>query len=113
MTFTEPDRWATALITGASQGIGRELAQVFAAQGHDLGLTARGERRLAATADEIAAQYGVAVRTIAQDLSLPGAADALYQELGGARQRPMCLSTTPASACTAPSPASAWPHSTT
>ena len=58
---------------------------------HDLVLTARGERRLAATAEEIAARHGVAVRTIAKDLSLPGAAEALYQDLGTAQHSPDVL----------------------
>lgn len=44
-----------ALITGASAGIGAELARIFAAHGHALVLTARREARLAALADEIAA----------------------------------------------------------
>jgi len=44
-----------ALITGASAGIGTELARVFAAHGHELVLMARREDRLAALADEIAA----------------------------------------------------------
>jgi short-subunit dehydrogenase len=44
-----------ALITGASSGIGAELARVFAAHGHELALLARREARLAALADEIAA----------------------------------------------------------
>jgi uncharacterized protein len=42
------------LITGASSGIGAELARVFAAHGHELALVARRERELAALADEIA-----------------------------------------------------------
>jgi short-subunit dehydrogenase len=50
------DRRAVTLITGASAGIGMALARVFARNGHDLMLVARREARLAALADEIAAE---------------------------------------------------------
>jgi short-subunit dehydrogenase len=58
----------TALITGASRGIGVELARAFAARGHDLVLTARDGAALAALAGELTRSTGVEVATVACDL---------------------------------------------
>jgi short-subunit dehydrogenase len=71
----------TALITGASGGIGEELARLFAANGHDLVLVARGERKLAALAGELARAHGVQSRVLAADLSDPGAPPRLFDAL--------------------------------
>ncbi len=63
------------LITGASSGIGTELARVFAANGHRLALVARRADRLEALASEIAAAGGAAPIVIVCDLERPGACD--------------------------------------
>jgi len=73
------------LITGASAGIGRELAKAFASRGFDLILAARNEAALAALARELAATHAVRAKTMPVDLSLPAAAEAIAEALGRAR----------------------------
>jgi len=63
------------LITGASAGIGAELARVFAANGHRVALAARRADRLAALAGEITSAGGAAPIVIACDLEQPDAGD--------------------------------------
>jgi short-subunit dehydrogenase len=67
---------AATLITGASSGIGLELARVFANHRHDLVLVARTEPKLREVAEEAQAS-GVRAQVITADLSAPGAAQAL------------------------------------
>ncbi len=74
-----------ALITGASEGIGHELAKCFARHKHDLVLVARSEEKLKRLAGEISLAHGVRVSYIAQDLSVPDSALKVrkkVQELG-------------------------------
>jgi hypothetical protein len=70
-----------ALITGASAGIGTELARVFAANGHRVVLTARRADRLTKLAGEITAAGGSAPIVIACDLELPDAGDRIAAAL--------------------------------
>ncbi|HSZ75210.1 MAG TPA: SDR family NAD(P)-dependent oxidoreductase, partial [Rhizomicrobium sp.] len=62
----------TALITGASVGIGMELAECFAKDGYDVILAARTENALKEVADRIAKAHGVKAVPIAVDLGVPG-----------------------------------------
>ena len=57
MSSSTNPRKAT-IVTGASEGIGAELARVFAAKGHEVVLVARRRDRLEALSDEIAAEIG-------------------------------------------------------
>ena len=68
----------TALITGASGGIGAELARLFAADGTNLLLVARSEDKLSALKEELEGRWKVAVTLLTADLSQPGAAQAIY-----------------------------------
>ncbi len=72
----------TVLITGASSGIGKSLASLFAANGYNLVLVARREDILQGIAAELGKRYHVQVQVMCQDLALPHAADMLYKQLG-------------------------------
>ncbi|HLY17200.1 MAG TPA: SDR family oxidoreductase [Bryobacteraceae bacterium] len=71
----------TALITGASAGIGVELARLFAAHKHDLVLVARSADKLQALSDELARTHGIQARALAADLADPGTPPRLYQAI--------------------------------
>jgi len=70
-----------ALVTGASAGIGRELAREFAAHGFDLVVVARRRSRLAALKRELEAAHGVSVRAVEADLLDPEAPARLRSRL--------------------------------
>lgn len=71
----------TALVTGASSGIGLEFAKLLAREGHDLVLVARRREVLERLARELAVEHGVAVRVIAKDLAAPDSAEEILGEL--------------------------------
>lgn len=71
----------TALVTGASAGIGVELAECFARDGYDLILTARDESALQEVANRLAAAYGVKTHVIALDLGAIGGGTRLAEQI--------------------------------
>jgi short-subunit dehydrogenase len=70
-----------AMITGASMGIGKELAKVFAADGHDLVLVARSEDKLQALGAELEQAHGIHAHVVAADLSDPMAPETIFAVL--------------------------------
>lgn len=72
---------STALITGASSGLGAEFAAQLAAQGHDVVLVARSGDRLDALAERLTAEHGVRAHALVQDLAEPDAARRLAERL--------------------------------
>lgn len=71
----------TALITGASSGIGLELARLFAEDHYDLVLIARDKAKLKAAAQTLQQEYSVSVVSLAFDLSQANSASAIFEEM--------------------------------
>src|SRR5687768_9145414 len=71
----------TALITGASVGLGLELAKQFAANGHDLILTARNRDALEAAAGTLEGRYGIKATVIASDLAQPESPQRVFESV--------------------------------
>ena len=71
----------TALITGATSGIGLELASLAAQDRHDLVLVARQRERLESVGRGLAEEYGVRVSVLAKDLSDPSAPAEIGRDL--------------------------------
>lgn len=71
----------TALITGASSGIGKELAHIHAEKGGDLIIVARNEEKLNQLKNILVEKYAINVEVIAKDLSQPHAAKEIYDEV--------------------------------
>src|SRR3954463_16832830 len=77
MPLPPPDPGSTALVTGASSGIGAELARGLAQRGHGVTLVARREDRLRRLADDLRERHGVRVEVVAVDLVSERARDRL------------------------------------
>ena len=71
----------TALITGASSGIGEEFAKLFAKDKINLVLVARNENKLKELASELYQQFGVDVKVLPKDLSVLKQTEEIFNEL--------------------------------
>lgn len=91
MTDAAQQARPVAVITGASEGIGAELARVFAAKGHELALVARRRDRLEALADEIAGDGAARPMVVELDLLAESAAEALGERFAEAGVAPRYL----------------------
>ena len=70
----------TALITGATSGIGYQLTKLFAKDGYNLVLVARTESDLNRVSDELKNEFGIGITVIPKDLSVPEAATEVFEE---------------------------------
>lgn len=71
----------TALITGASNGIGLELARLFATDKINVILVARSKDKLSRIASDFEQQYGIKALPVSADLSRPGSSHALFEKI--------------------------------
>jgi uncharacterized protein len=78
-------RGRTALITGASAGIGKAFAEVFAAKGWNVVLTARRLERLQAFAEDLTKKHTISATPIAQDLAHPDGVKRLIEDISHQR----------------------------
>jgi len=71
------------LVTGASAGLGRDLAELFAGDGHHLVIVARNEQKLQDLAAQLRERHGVTVDVIVQDLAAADASTRIFDRLQG------------------------------
>jgi short-subunit dehydrogenase len=81
MTANNPGKGKTALITGASAGIGKSFATCFAKKGFDLALVARRQDKLEDIAKSLTQQFGIQVHVLPADLSLLDAPNEIHSQL--------------------------------
>lgn len=90
MSLPEPQAESRAIVTGASSGIGAELADLLAARGHSLLLVARRQDRLTELADRLASAHGVTVETRACDLADPVSRRTLAADVASLNVSALC-----------------------
>ncbi len=83
MALPEPSESATALVTGASAGIGEAIARELASRGHGVTLVARRGERLRTLAGELSERHGIRAEVIEVDLCDASARDQLADRIAG------------------------------
>ncbi len=96
MTLPAPHPDRTCLVTGASSGIGAEIARLLAGRGHGVTVVARSRDKLEALADELGSRFGVRVEALVADLTDEGSGPSSLWPCRTVASRSMCSSTTPA-----------------
>lgn len=81
MALPEPSPQSTALITGASSGIGEAIARILAERGHGVTLVARREERLRTLATELHDEHGVRAEAVGVDLGKRGGRAELHERV--------------------------------
>jgi uncharacterized protein len=81
MALPPPSESSTAIVTGASSGIGTEIAREIAKRGLNLTLVARREDRLKALAEELGREHGVRAEMVAADIASEDGRDSLFEEI--------------------------------
>ena len=82
MSLPAPSPDSTCLVTGASSGIGADIARELAQRGHGVTLVARRADRLEELADELRAEHGIRAEALSCDLTEAGTRDALLARIG-------------------------------
>jgi short-subunit dehydrogenase len=82
MSLPDPRPSSTALVTGASSGIGAEIARELARRGHGVTLVARRRERLSELAEELELEHGVRAETISADVSKQRDRDRMARQIG-------------------------------
>ena len=82
MALPAPSKKSATLVTGASSGIGADIARALAQRGHNVVLVARRKQRLTELAEELSSAHGVRAETIGCDLQKPRARKRMLEELG-------------------------------
>ncbi len=80
MSEEQKEPKGTALVTGASAGLGKELASLFSKDGHDVVIVARSKSKLEALAADLEKTNGTKVHVVAADLGDAGAPKAIFEE---------------------------------
>ncbi len=81
MALPPPSESSTAVVTGASSGIGTEIARELAKRGLNLTLVARREDRLRSLAEELGREHGVRAEIVAADIASEDGRESLFKEL--------------------------------
>ena len=84
MGLPDPKDGSVALVTGASSGIGVEIARLLAARGHGLALVARREERLVALGEELGSEHGISAHAFSADLGTLAGRDDLAARISEA-----------------------------